>query len=129
MARSKKVVVIDRRDWLTLETFSSIRHAAIYYNMGIESVRRCCSFKTYLPGEYIVFRYANDCDIDDEHEYRNGEPRPVEVHDKETGRVYKYPDTKTAAKDMDITQEAVRRYIRIRGWHNGKMYLLQEVAR
>ena len=95
MSEPRAVVAIDRRDWKTLERFGKPSEAAEYYGCSIATVRRACTLKHMRRGEYVCFRWEDDCRLEDEHPHRKGEALPV-VGTRD-GRAYRFPDIPTAA--------------------------------
>ena len=106
MYKAKAVLAIDRRDWHVCDCFRDVFEAAAYFDMCYSTVRAQCRGKSFMRGEYIVLRYADDCKPEDEREPLKGEPVPVHV--ERGGESWDFPDVPTAARCLDIAPRMMR---------------------
>ena len=123
----REVVVLDRRDWEILDRFESVRDVAAFYDMSISRVYSACVHKTMMQGEYICFRWADDCALEDENfSQKDGTPVVCTFNNQE----YKFPDTFTAAKFCDVPSRKLTYALQEQKWtKNGICVERMKVAR
>lgn len=132
MVRDKKgheIYVIDRRDWVVVDKFNSVSAASKFYDLDAGTVSRYCKEKSFKSGEYICFRYANDCKLEDERPPERSEAYPIEVYDRNEDKTYKFPDVATASKALRISRATILYQIKTGKWYRGKLFTRQKVAR
>lgn len=127
--RGHEVYVIDRRDWSVVDRFNSCAAASRFYDLDTGTVSRSCREKTFISGEYVCFRYSDDCDLDEETPPKRGESYPIEVYDRQEDKTYKFPDVATAAKALKICRATILYQIKRGKWYQGKLFTRQIVAR
>ncbi len=125
----KAIYVIDRRDWKVLDCYPTARALGEVYGFRQSTIAKKCRNKMFNAGEYTCFRYADDWKLKDEPIPSSRQPVPVNVYDRKTERVYRFPDVDTAAKHCHFTNETVRKALKDGGWHSGFMFRKMPVAR